>query len=82
MGETVERSGGGLAMMDNYQARQFRDDYRSCRLIDVPKKYVQDKNAFIIAKGSPYRYGKRSWGKNSITFLRICTVQSALFSSS
>ncbi len=54
MGRTVEER-GDLAMMDNFQARQFRDDYRSCRLVDVPRPYFPDKNAFIIKKGSPYR---------------------------
>ncbi len=55
MGETVVASGGDLAMMDNFQARQFREDYRTCNLIDVDRPYVPDKNAFIIKKDSPYR---------------------------
>ncbi len=38
-----------------FQARQFRQDYQDCRLIDVPKPYSPDKNAFIITKDSPYR---------------------------
>ncbi len=54
MGATVADR-GDLAMMDNFQARQFREDYRSCELIDVPRPYFPDMNAFIISKNSPYR---------------------------
>lgn len=43
-----------FVMFDNFAARRYYDDYKSCETVDVPKKYFPVPVSFIAPKESPY----------------------------
>ena len=43
-----------FAMFDNFAARRYYDDYRSCRTVDIPTKYFPTQFSFTVAKASPF----------------------------